>query len=156
MGTYQNLGQIRGTTFSACVSVFATSCGQQAGHYDLTSGTRYIACELSTTGISMGINSARHGQQAKLINPPKWHSTLMPLICDSLGVLVSLRTPSKASWKAQVVSEVYHFPFSLYNASLAIKRTVNLYGSQDQEIEIHFRIAQIQSSIIDKLSISCE
>ncbi|KIK44710.1 hypothetical protein CY34DRAFT_10854 [Suillus luteus UH-Slu-Lm8-n1] len=42
----------------------------------------------------------------------------------------------------------------LLKCSGPIKRTVNLYGSQDQEIEIHFRIAQIQSSIIDKLSIS--
>lgn len=42
----------------------------------------------------------------------------------------------------------------LLKCSGPIKRTVNLYGSQDQEIEINFRIAQIQSSIIDKLSIS--
>lgn len=57
MATYQNLGRIRGTTFSACVSVFATSCGQQAGHYDLTSGTRHIDCELSIAGISVEINN---------------------------------------------------------------------------------------------------
>ncbi|KAG1752055.1 hypothetical protein EDB19DRAFT_1085848 [Suillus lakei] len=35
-----------------------------------------------------------------------------------------------------------------------IKQTVSLYGSRDQEIDIHFRIAQIQSSTINKLSIS--
>ncbi|KAG1861121.1 hypothetical protein DFJ58DRAFT_777749 [Suillus subalutaceus] len=35
-----------------------------------------------------------------------------------------------------------------------IRRTVSLYGSHGQEIEIYFRIAQIQSSTINKLSIS--
>ncbi|KAG2034473.1 hypothetical protein BDR03DRAFT_965079 [Suillus americanus] len=35
-----------------------------------------------------------------------------------------------------------------------IKRTVSLYGSHGQEIEIYFRIAQMQSSTINKLSIS--
>lgn len=42
----------------------------------------------------------------------------------------------------------------LLKCSGPIKRTVSLYGSQDQEVEIHFKIAQIQSSTINKLSIS--
>jgi hypothetical protein len=42
----------------------------------------------------------------------------------------------------------------LLQCSGPIKRTVSLYGSPGHEIEIHFRIAQIQSSTINKLSIS--
>ncbi|KAG1773589.1 hypothetical protein EV702DRAFT_1243365 [Suillus placidus] len=42
----------------------------------------------------------------------------------------------------------------LLKCSGPIKRTVSLYGSQDQEVDIHFKIAQIQSSTINKLSIS--
>jgi hypothetical protein len=156
VGNYRKLGRPLGTTFSACASVLAISCRQQAGHYDLTSGTRHIACESSSIGISVGVNSTWHSQQAKLKNPPKSHSTSMPAICDSPGGLVALRTPSKGSCNAQVVSEVYYFLFNIHNASLAIKRTVSLYGSPGHEIEIHFKIAQIQSSTINKLSISCE
>lgn len=42
----------------------------------------------------------------------------------------------------------------LLKCSGPIKRTITLYGSQGHEIEIHFRIAQIPSSTINKLSIS--
>ncbi|KAG1859924.1 hypothetical protein C8R48DRAFT_774629 [Suillus tomentosus] len=42
----------------------------------------------------------------------------------------------------------------LLECSGPITRTVDLYGSGGQEIEIHFRISPIQSSTINKLSIS--
>ncbi|KAG2159239.1 uncharacterized protein EDB93DRAFT_1245054 [Suillus bovinus] len=42
----------------------------------------------------------------------------------------------------------------LLECSGPITRTIALYGSQGQEIEIHFRISPIQSSTINKLSIS--
>lgn len=104
--TYPKSGEVRWTTFSACASVFATSCRQRAGRYDLTSGTRHIACELSISGIAMGINCARDFQQAKLTSPPKSHSASMPVISDTPGGLVASRKPLESFWNAQVVSEV--------------------------------------------------